>query len=58
MKVEGTAAGVQSTTSSPWGSLQMCLERCGDDAADIASQFFQLAVNRSAFTGVAFELFK
>lgn len=35
----------------PW----FCLERCGDSSSDIANEYWQLAVNTSTFTGVAFE---
>ena len=37
----------------PW----MCLERCGDSAADIAAQLEQLAANASSFSAVQFEAF-
>lgn len=35
----------------------MCLERCGDTAADIAAQLAQLAANASSFSAVQFEAF-
>lgn len=35
----------------------VCLERCGDNAHDIALQVAQLNANADLFTGVAFELF-
>jgi hypothetical protein len=37
----------------PW----MCLERCGDNSADITAEIAQFQVNRSSFTDVSFELF-
>lgn len=45
------AADAKFSFVMPW----FCLERCGDASADIQAEFWQLAVNRSAFTGVSFE---
>lgn len=36
----------------PW----LCLERCGDDAGQIAAQLQQLRDHRADFTGASFEL--
>jgi len=49
---QGDNARSPSTFVMPW----MCLERCGDNSADIAAQLDQFRVNRSSFTDVSFEL--
>jgi hypothetical protein len=40
-----------------WFGPWLCLERCGDDAKDIAYQINQLSLNRSRFTSALYELY-